>query len=108
MVAALEDGGRSNIFGFFQPFHRSTIQKWGAAKADGKNVRPLPSYSPPLLWAEIQIEKDRTGDTGQTPDRQTPDKGHRTDTGQTDTEQTPDADELKFDKNAIQKIMKYH
>ena len=48
--------------------------------------------SPPLLWAEIQIEKDRTGDTGQIPD----------------TGQTPDTDELKFDKNAIQKIMKYH
>ena len=62
--------------------------------------------SPPLLWAEIQIEKDRTGDTGQTPDRQTGD------TGQTPDRQTPDRhrtpDELKFDKNAIQKIMKYH
>ena len=46
-----------------------------------------------------------TLDTGQT------DTGHRTD-GQTPDGQTPDRhrtlDELKFDKNAIQKIMKYH
>ena len=48
-----------------------------------------------------------TRDTGQTDTGQT-DTG-QTDTGQTDTGHgTPDADELKFDKNAIQKIMKYH
>ena len=39
----------------------------------------------------------------------TRDTGHRTVTGHgTPDRHTPDADELKFDKNAIQKIMKYH
>ena len=66
-------------------------------------ILDAPIYSStPLLGAEIQIEKDRTGDTGQTDIEQgTPDR-------QTDRHRTPDADELKFDKNTILKIMKYH
>ena len=35
-------------------------------------------------------------------------KSRKIEQGTSDTGQTPDTDELKFDKNAIQKIMKYH